>query len=77
MHLKLKKYIAPPKTLDKHIEDIMKSPGRYLTETQLAEILGLTIKKAVIRAAELKFSRIHVQKTRCYSKKQILAYLTK
>lgn len=59
------------------VDKILKSPGKFLTEAQLAEILGLNIQKAVILAAEVKLSRIHVKKTRYYSKKQILAYLNK
>jgi hypothetical protein len=68
---------SPPKAIPKTIEEIMKSPGKFLTETQLAEILGLNIQKAVIMAAELKLSRIHIKKSRYYSKKQILAFLNK
>jgi hypothetical protein len=55
----------------------MKSGGKFITEAQLADILGLNVNKAVIKAAELKFSRIHVKNTRYYSKKQIRAYLSK
>ena len=64
-----------PKILDKNIAAIMSSPGKFLTEEQLADILGLNIKQAVIKAAELKLSRIHVKYTRYYSKKQVQAYL--
>jgi len=63
--------------MPENVEKIIKSPGRLVTEPQLAEILGLNVQKAVIRAAELKLSRIHVKQTRYYSKKQILAYLNK
>ena len=65
------------RVLPEKVDKIMKSPGKFVTEAQLAEILGLNIQKAVIMAAESKLSRIHVKKTRYYSKKQILAYLNK
>jgi hypothetical protein len=63
--------------MPKKVDGIMKAPGKFVTEAQLAEILGLNIQKAVILAAELKLSRIHVKKSRYYSKKQIQAYLNK
>ena len=68
---------CPPKAIPKTIEEIMKSPGKFVTEAQLSEILGLNIQKAVLLAAEMKLSRIHVKKSRYYSKKQIQAYLSK
>lgn len=63
------------KTLPKHITDIMNADGKFITETQLAEILGLTVQKAVNKAIVLGFSRIHVKNSRYYSKKQVKAYL--
>jgi hypothetical protein len=76
MQLKPTKQCSPG-TIPEKVKNIMKTPGKFVTETQLAEILGLNVQKAVIMAAELKLSRIHVKKTRYYSKKQILAYLNK
>ena len=76
MQLKPKKYLSH-KVLPKNVGDIMNSPGKFLTETQLAEVFGLNIKKAIIKAAELNFSRIPVKNTRYYSKKQVQAYLNK
>ena len=64
-----------PAVLEPHISAIMSTPGQFITEAQLAEILDLSVKQAVIKAIQLRLSRIHVNKTRCYSKKQILAYL--
>ena len=64
-----------PKPIPAKTNEILNSPGKFVTETQLAEILGLNIQKAVILAAEVKLSRIRVKKSRYYSKKQILAYL--
>lgn len=62
------------KALPKHIDDILKSDGKFITEAQLAEILGLSVQKAVIKAVTLGFSRIHVKNSRYYSKKQIKTY---
>ncbi len=76
MKLKPTKHYTP-KIEDKNITTIMSSPGKFLTEEQLADILGLNVKQAVIKAAELKFSRIHVKYSRYYSKKQMQEYLTK
>ena len=61
--------------VNKNVRGIMGSGGKYLTEAQLADVLGLSVKQAVIKAAVLKFSRIHVKNTRYYSKKQVQAYL--
>jgi hypothetical protein len=66
-----------PQVLNKTIGKIMSSGGKFLTEAQLAEVLGLSMKQAVIKAAALKFSRIPVNKTRYYSKKQVQAYLSR
>ena len=77
MQLKPKMYYQAPKAVNKNIEEIMKSPGKFLTEIQLGEILGLSVKQAVIKAVELKFSRIHIKKSRYYSKKQVQVYLNK
>jgi len=76
MQLKPIKYHSPM-VVEKKVDEIMKSGGKFITEAQLADILGLNVNKAVIKAAELKFSRIHVKNTRYYSKKQIRAYLSK
>jgi hypothetical protein len=77
MVLRLRKVIPPPKVVDPKIEEIMATEGKFLTETQLAEILGLSVKQAVIKAVLLKFSRIRVKGSRYYSKKQVRAYLNK
>lgn len=74
MRLKPIKHNAP-KALHKAAADVMSSPGKYLTEGQLAEVLGMSVKQAVIKAAEMNFSRIPVKNTRYYSKKQVQAYL--
>ena len=66
-----------PKVLNKSVSKIMSSGGKFLTETQLAEVLGLSLKQAIKKAAELNFSRIPVKKTRYYSKKQVQAYLSR
>jgi len=66
-----------PQVLNKNVSRIMSAGGKFLTEDQLAEVLGLNKKQAVIKAAALKFSRIPVKKTRYYSKKQVQAYLTR
>ena len=77
MQLKPKIIHVQPKVLGTHIEDIMKSPGKFITQEQLAEILELSVKQAIIKAVDLGFSRIHVKKSRYYSKKQVQAYLNK
>jgi chromosome segregation and condensation protein ScpB len=77
MQLKPKTFQVQPVYGNKTIEAIMKSPRKFVTEEQLAEILGLNVNKAVIKAVELKFARIPVKNSRYYSKKQIQAYLNK
>ncbi|MCB4792467.1 MAG: hypothetical protein LHV68_11375 [Elusimicrobia bacterium] len=66
-----------PRITNEKAEEILKSCGKFVTEEQLAEIFELNVNKAVIKAVELGFSRIRIKKTRYYSKKQILAYLSK
>lgn len=61
--------------VQRKIETITKSGGKYLTEEQLAEVLGLSVKQAVIKAVELKFARIPIKGTRYYSKRQVQSYL--
>lgn len=58
-----------------NIEAILQSADKYITEEQLAEILGLTVRQAVIKAYKLGFARIPIKKSRCYAKRQIVAWL--
>ena len=55
MQLKPKIIHVQPKVLGTHIEDIMKSPGKFITQEQLAEILELSVKQAIIKAVDLGF----------------------
>lgn len=76
MQLKLTKRLNK-KPVPANVSEILNAPGKFLTEAQLAEVLGLNIQKAVIEAAKFNFSRIPVKKTYYYSKKQVRAFLDK
>jgi DNA-directed RNA polymerase specialized sigma subunit len=61
--------------VQRKVEKITKSGGKYITKEELAQILGMSVKDAVKKAVELRFSRIPVKGSHYYSKRQVQAYL--
>lgn len=61
--------------LQRKMEKVTRSGGKYITREELAELLGLSVKDAQQKAVELNFSRIPVKGSHYYSKRQVLAYL--
>jgi high-affinity K+ transport system ATPase subunit B len=62
--------------IQKKVEQATDSGGKYVTEEQLADILGLSVKDAVKLALHQRFSRIRVKGSIYYSKRQLQAYLS-
>jgi hypothetical protein len=76
MKLKPKRQ-APLRQLSAEAAAVMAAPGEFMTEDELARIMGLNVTQAVKKALSVKLSRIRVKNSRYYSKKQVKAWLEK